>query len=267
MRWHDKQNFFKEYSMSAPQWQLKTPLSAIVFDCDGTLSAIEGVNELAKNKGVYVVVEALTTEAMNVTGINPEIYQKRLNLISPKKSQIQALSNQYFHNHMPDISDVINIYQLLNKTVYLVSAGVNPAILLFGNKLNIPSENIYAVDISFDEQGNYVDFDRHSPLIYNHGKRDIVNQLKIKHPEILHVGDGLNDYITHDVVTRYVGYGGVFYRENLANLCQYYINTLSLSPLLPLSLTEHECKFLMEEELIIYRKGMDAINTEKVKVK
>ena len=83
----------------------------------------------------------------------------------------------------------------------------------------------------------------------------------------MHVGDGLNDYITHDVVTRYVGYGGVFYRENLANLCQYYINTLSLSPLLPLSLTEHECKFLMEEELIIYRKGMDAINTEKVKVK
>ena len=38
--------------MKAPTWQLDHPINAIVFDCDGTLSIIEGIDELARNNGV-----------------------------------------------------------------------------------------------------------------------------------------------------------------------------------------------------------------------
>lgn len=250
---------------AAPHWQLKTPLSAIVFDCDGTLSAIEGVNELAKNNGVYAVVEALTTEAMNVSGLNPELYQQRLDLICPKEEQIQALAQDYFTHRVPDVHAVIQLLQRLNKTVYLVSAGVNPAVNLFGDRLGVPREQIFAVDLTFDEAGNYMDFDRQSPLIHNHGKREIVTQLKEKHATILHIGDGLNDYVTHDIVTRYVGYGGVYYRDHLALLCDYYIRSVSLAALLPLSLTQSEVDVLAEEEMDLYHKGISAIQDLEVK--
>ena len=66
--------------MTTTDWQLKNPIEAIVFDCDGTLSAIEGVNELAKNSGVHQIIEELTHKAMSVAGLNPELYQKRLDL-------------------------------------------------------------------------------------------------------------------------------------------------------------------------------------------
>jgi phosphoserine phosphatase len=238
-------------------WQLKNPIDAVIFDCDGTLSTIEGINELAKNNGVGDIIAALTHEAMSVSGLNPEIYQQRLHLIHPKKHQVQALGDLYFKHCVPDAMHVIQILQRLHKTVYIVSAGVNPAVTIFGEKLGIPREQIYAVNMEFDLAGNYLDFDHASPLIFNHGKRQIVELLKNKHPHILHIGDGLNDYITHDIVTRYIGYGGVYYRENLANLCEYYIRSLSLAPILPLCLTEQESKILLTHELKLYLHGMN----------
>ena len=251
--------------MSIADWQLKTPLDTIIFDCDGTLSAIEGINELAKNKGIYSHIEALTHEAMSVAGLNPELYEKRLNLICPNISQVQALGKHYYLNRVPDAHDIIQILHRLNKCVYLISAGLNPAVSIFGEMLSIPHENIFAVNTKFDDQGNYLDFDRDSPLIYNQGKRQIVESLKTKHTHILHIGDGLNDYVTHDIVTRYVGYGGVYYRENMEALCEYYIHSLSLSPLLPLCLTAQEINLLHDHELILYKKGESAIANQEVK--
>lgn len=246
-------------------WQLKTPIDAILFDCDGTLTRLEGVNELAKTNGVGEHIETLTHEAMSITGLTPELYQKRLHLIHPKESQIKKLGQLYFDHCVPDAHALIQILQRLQKSVYVVSAGMNPAVAIFGEKLNIPAEHIYAVNLQFDCQGDYLDFDRTSPLIHNHGKRKIVEKLKSKHPNILHIGDGLNDYVTHDIVTRYIGYGGVYYRENLASLCQYYIQTLSLAPLLPLCLTQEESEQLSQHEFKLYHKGMNAILNQEVK--
>lgn len=253
--------------MTIPGWQLQTPIDAIVFDCDGTLSAIEGVNELARSNGVYEIVEALTTEAMSITGINPELYQKRLNLIHPKEQQLYALAEEYYRHSVPDIFAIILLLQRLNKSVYLASAGLNPAVAIFGKKLSIPHEHIYAVDTHFDQAGNYLDYDRSSPLIHNYGKRDIVCQLKNKHPHIVHIGDGLNDFSTHDIVTRFIGYGGVYYREQMEKVCQYYITTPSLAPLLPLCLTPDELEELTEQEQALYKKGVQAILDQQVKVR
>lgn len=229
-------------------WQLQDPVSAIVFDCDGTLSTIEGIDELAKMNGVSAEVQLLTAEAMGQSGLNPMLYQKRLDLVFPNREQVQELGYQYFANQVPDAKLVIDIFQRLKKEVYIVSAGLYPAIKIFAELLNVPPANIFAVDIQFDEKGQFVDYDRTSPLVYHHGKREIVTQLKAHHPRILHIGDGMNDLVTKDLVTRFVGYGGVFYRENIATQCQHYIKTPSLASLLKLALTPHEYSLLPHSE-------------------
>src|SRR5829696_8761045 len=109
--------------MNIPPWQLQTPISAIVFDCDGTLSAIEGINELARNNGVYDIVSELTHEAMSKTGLNPNVYQNRLELINPTQAQVQQLAQLYSIHCVPDANDVIRIFQRMNKSVYIMSAG------------------------------------------------------------------------------------------------------------------------------------------------
>jgi len=250
--------------MTSPSWQLSNPVSAIVFDCDSTLSSIEGIDFLAKNNGVGEAVKLLTTEAMSRTGLTPSLYQKRLDLVTPRREQVHALGHQYFAHRAPDISDVITLFKRLNKAIYLVSASVNPAVKIFGEMLQIPVENVFAVDLRFDQQGNFLDFERSSPLINNDGKRNILEQLKTQHKHIIHIGDGLNDIVTLDLVTRFIGYGGVAYRKNIADLCKFYINTLSFSPLVPLTLTLDELTSLSPEESLLYEKGLAAIQEGKV---
>lgn len=249
--------------MRTTNWQLQTPIEAIVFDCDGTLSAIEGVDELAKSNGVGDQVVALTAKAMGETGLNEALYHERLKLIYPHRDQVLALGQLYFHHQVPDVALVINLLQRLNKSVYVASAGLSPAVKLFGELLNIPTKNIFAVDISFDEQGKFHTFDRTSPLITQHGKRMIISQLKNKHQTIVHVGDGLNDIVTHDLVTRFIGYGGIFYRKNIADLCQYYIQSASLTPLLPLILTQAEMQQLSIPDQKLCERGLALMSEGK----
>lgn len=250
--------------MTTPTWQLLRPIDAIVFDCDGTLSVIEGIDELARHNGVGEAVQSLTERAMAQTGINPDLYQARLALVAPKQEQVLALGKQYYAQQVPDVKDVIQLLTRLNKSIYLVSAGLYPAVKIFGELLQIPSAHIFGVEVEFDEQGHYVTYDLASPLVHNGGKRDIVTQLKTRHSHIIHVGDGLNDFVTHDLVTRFIGYGGAFYRKNLAAACQFYIHTLSMAPLLPWTLTQDEYALLNAEEKALYHKGLAAIEAGAV---
>ncbi len=246
--------------MLPPSWQLKTPLDAIIFDCDGTLSAIEGIDELAEIKGKGATVRAMTAEAMGKTGLNPSLYHDRLQLVLPTKNDVLALGQSYIDHITKDTASVIQLFQRLRKEIYIISAGLYPAVAFFGESLGIPAKNIFAVGIQFDSQGRFVDFEQNSLLTHNDGKRNIVSHLTTKHPQIGYVGDGLNDLSVYDLVTRFVGYGGTYYRENIAARCQYYIDTKSMTPLLPLTLTHDEYIQLNKEERELYQQGLpDAI--------
>ena len=58
-------------------WQLKSPIDTVIFDCDSTLSRIEGIDELAQNANIKATVSALTDYAMTQAGMNPAIYAQR----------------------------------------------------------------------------------------------------------------------------------------------------------------------------------------------
>lgn len=219
------------------------PIDAVVFDCDGTLSSIEGIDELAEANGVGAEVKKLTEEAMGHSGINPQLYRQRLALVLPTAQQVKALGEDYFLHKTADLLTVLQVLTDLGKAVYVVSAGLFPAVAGFARRLNLLESHVFAVNVYFNDSGNYLDFDHHSPLVLADGKRYIVQELQKRHPRLVYVGDGLNDLATQDIVTRFVGYGGAYYRENIRQMCQYYITEPSMLPLLHLCLTKEEMQF------------------------
>ena len=245
--------------LTIPNWQLANPIDAIIFDCDGTLSAIEGIDELASQNQVGAKVAALTAIAMGQTGINPEIYRERLQLVEPRQEQVLQLGKLYLDHLAPDAEAVIQIFLRLQKVLYIASAGLKPAVTLLGHALQIPEKNIFAVDIQFDTAGRYLNFDTHSPLTVATGKRQIVQQLMQQYANIAHIGDGLNDFVVRDLVTRFIGYGGFFYRANIEAGCDFYIKDHSLAGMLPLLLTRAESEALSPAERTLYDKGLTAL--------
>lgn len=229
-------------------YALKKPLDTIIFDCDGTLSQIEGIDYLAKINGVKESVALLTEQAMAKTGISTSLYEARLNLVKPTYSQITTLSEIYFKNVSLDAKKVIRILKKLDKEIYIFSAGVNPAVKLFGEKLSVPEKNIFAVNLQFNSHGEYIDFDRQSPLTQKFGKKKLIQTLRQR--TIGYIGDGMNDVeVLHDV-ERFVGYGGAFYRENIQKMVPFYSTEKSFMALLPFLLTQDELPILQNIQYV-----------------
>ncbi|OGO90084.1 MAG: hypothetical protein A3F10_05295 [Coxiella sp. RIFCSPHIGHO2_12_FULL_42_15] len=250
--------------MQAFQWQIEYPLDAILFDCDSTLSAVEGITVLAKYNNVYPQVHALTEKAMAETGLNAGLYRARLDLVRPQQSQMMYVIDAYWQALTPDVDKVITCLHALGKAVYVVSAGITQAVVPFAERLGIAGKNVFAVNVSFDQQGHYQRFDKHSPLTTQCGKSQIVTELRKIHKHIAHVGDGMNDIEAAKAVDRFVGYGGSCYRESIAKLSPFYIRCLSLSPLLPLFLTRDEVTKLSPSAKTLYQRGLTYIQQDAV---
>jgi len=210
---------------------MKKTFDAVVFDVDSTLTQVEGIVELAKQNGCGEEIEEITQAAMDTTGMTEEIYAQRLQKINPTSDQVNALGEQYYEERIPEIKKVLSLL-LANKEVYLVSAGLFPAVSFFAKKLGLNDNNVYAVNISFDENGNYIDFDRASPLVKTGGKRNVLKEIKSKHNSVVMIGDGSDDLFTKDVVDLFIGFGGVREREMVKKESEVYISSRSMLPVL-----------------------------------
>ncbi|OGT30715.1 MAG: hypothetical protein A3E87_07080 [Gammaproteobacteria bacterium RIFCSPHIGHO2_12_FULL_35_23] len=225
-------------------WQLKNPLDAILFDCDGTLSQLEGIVALAEQTGQQDYVAKLTEQAMGAQGLTPDLYRKRLDCVRPNLKQVEHLGQLYIDKLSADVFETIQILQQADKKVFILSAGLWPAVALLADYLRVPRIQVFAVPINFTKQGDYQDFDQNSPLCNLFGKKMIAEQIKRNYPRLALVGDGQNDFEAVETVERFIGYGGNFYREKLFNAVNFYIRSTSLSPVLPLCLMKHEIEKL-----------------------
>lgn len=238
---------------------LKKPIDAICFDCDSTLSSIEGIDELARLRGIFDPIAAITKKEMNSTGISGNNYRHRLELIKPTLLEMQQLANIYLQHTSKHCQEVLNVLSTLHKPLFIISAGNNPSVTLFGEKLGFAPKNCFAVDLYFDRHGDYQDFDQENPMITANGKADIINTLALSYPRIIHIGDGMNDAAIINDITRFIGYGGNNFREKVAALSPFYISCQSLLPILPLSLTANEARKLSKEQYEHYQQGLDLL--------
>ena len=221
---------------------LRPPFQRFIFDCDSTLSSVEGVEELATTDELRASIEALTCEAM--TGKVPldEIYGRRLELMAPRQRDVNRIGQRYIETAVPGAREVISALHALDKEVRIVSGGLRLPVVTFGLWLGIRNERIDAVQISFDKHGRYQDFDRQSPLARNGGKQELVAAMPPMRTVL--IGDGITDAETREVVDGFVCFGGVIYRKEVAALADAVVDSADLRALLPATLSEDELAFL-----------------------
>lgn len=187
----------------------------LFLDCDSTICAIEGVDELAALRGPEVekkVIE-LTNQAMDGTVPIDEVFARRLDLIEPSREMCAQVATMYIEKISPHASEVITQLQNEGWEVIIISGGFTPVIEPLANQLGI--KKTYAVDLDFDKVGNYQGFDKESPTARNGGKPDIIRTFKEGNPSLTTVmmGDGISDLETNTVVDLFIGYGGVVSRD------------------------------------------------------
>ncbi|MCA0457338.1 MAG: HAD-IB family phosphatase [Chloroflexi bacterium] len=233
--------------MDATRW---TSFDLIFFDCDSTLSSIEGIDELARFKGKEWRVGVLTDKAMNGDLDLSEVYGKRLQAIRPTRGELKAIEERYWETLVPDAQAVINALKALGKQVFIVSGGLAEPVRGFGKRLGVGPENIRAVELEYNElsgdwwqyhqpqtqhRQTYLDYNE-GPLTVSSGKPAIIQSLAAgKHGRRLMVGDGASDLATRPVVDLFVGFGGVVKRDKVVNGSDVFVSVNSLAPILPLA--------------------------------
>jgi phosphoserine phosphatase len=208
----------------------------ICFDCDSTLSRVEGIDELARRNGLFEQVAALTDAAMNGELALEDVYASRLELIKPDKSAIEWLAKLYIAELVEGVSETINTLQANNKLIHIISGGLRQAILPLAEQMGIPEEHVHAVDVLFDEDGNYQDFARHSPLAVSGGKARICRRLRMHHSSLVMIGDGKTDLEAKLAGAYMIGFGGVVRRPLVEEQADSYVVDTSLAAILPLVL-------------------------------
>jgi len=218
------------------------PFAAVYFDCDSTLATVEGIDELLGRVAPDVRAEvlALTRQAMEGTLPLAEVYETRLAKIAPTRAMLESVSEVYVRHLTPGAAETVAALQSLGKVVGVVSGGLRIPVAALAAHLGIPDENVHAVPVLFDAQGNYVDFDRRSPLWRNGGKVDVMRALPPGHRPTALVGDGITDLEAAVAVDRFVGFGGVEVRTAVKARSSHWVEEPDLTAVLPHLLTDDE---------------------------
>lgn len=206
----------------------------IAFDCDSTLSSIEGVDELARLAGpeIFQQVEESTNQAMNGEIAVEEVFGRRLELIRPTREQCLQIGRLYLETIEPTARETIATLQKEGWTCLIISGGFAPCIEPLAHDLGI--SRIEAVPLSFDQDGSYTGFDESYPTTRSGGKPEIIEALKKEFsPEtIVMVGDGVSDLETAPLVDQFIGYLGFVSRPKVAQNSPVTATSLSEIPAL-----------------------------------
>lgn len=206
----------------------------IVFDCDSTLSAIEGVDELGALRGeaVKAAVEALTNQAMAGEIPIAEVFPRRMELIRPTREECAAIGRRYIEEVEPTALATLAALRADGWRIAILSGGFVPVIEPLAAHLGIGQ--IEAVPLHFAPDGGYAGFDENYPTTRNGGKPEILARLKTEHCAVrtVMVGDGVSDLETQPMVDLFIGFGR--YAERAKVKAEAHAFVTSLIDILPL---------------------------------
>jgi phosphoserine phosphatase len=213
-----------------------TMFQQIFFDCDSTLTTIEGIDELAKEPKLKARIEHLTKEAMLGRLDFRDALQKRLELLRPTRKDFQNIGLHYIKNTFPGAKELITFLKQRQKQVYIVSGGFKTAILPFAAHLGIPEHNVFANEVVFDKQGHLQKLNFNNPLIHTNGKAQFMRSHRLLNPhkKTAFIGDGVTDLATAPFVNRFIGFGSVQIRPRVRAKSRHFFTDENLLKLLPL---------------------------------
>lgn len=204
----------------------------ICFDCDSTLSKIEGIDELAERVGLGAEMSKLTDAAMNGEVPLEAVYERRLSLIRPDRNSIDWLADLYIEQIVDGVKDVFETLTEQSKELHIISGGIRQAILPLAGYLGLPETQVHAVDIYFNEDGSYLGYDQDSPLARSGGKAEICRRLLKAQGSLVMIGDGKTDMEAKQAGAVVIGFGGVVDRQIVRDQSDFYCADPSLMSIL-----------------------------------
>lgn len=201
----------------------------IFFDCDSTLSSIEGIDELGRACGpeVFAEVEALTNAAMNGEVPINEVFARRMEIIQPSRKLCDNIGELYVETVTPGTPELINLLKADGWTPIILSGGFAPLIEPLARHLGI--RHVEAVPLFFHEDGSYAGFGHDYPTTRNGGKPDIIAEWKaaLRPETVIMVGDGISDLEARRETDLFVGFGGVVPRPAVKAKADIWIESMS----------------------------------------
>lgn len=194
------------------------PRGRLIFlDCDSTLSAIEGIDELARVRGagIFAEVAALTDAAMNGEIPLDQVFGRRMQVICPTRAMADEVAMRYVERMVPGMDRWVAILKQEGWVPVILSGGFAPLIEPLARVLGI--DHVEAVPLHFDASGGYAGFGEDFPTTRNGGKNEVIREWRqAMLPErVVMVGDGVSDLETKEDVDLFVGFGAVVARERV----------------------------------------------------
>lgn len=211
----------------------------VFFDCDSTLSSLEGIDELAREAGVLEEFAELTRAAMSGAVKLEDVYARRLDRVRPSRASLDRVGAAYCETIVAGAVETIAALQVAGTEVHVVSGGLLPAVRALASKLGLPEDRVHAVDVVFDESGDYAGFDESSPLARTGGKPELCASLLGGRRGAI-VGDGITDAEAAPPCELFVGFGGVAAREPVRERAGAWVAGPSLIGVLDHLLSEDE---------------------------
>ena len=167
------------------------PFDRVVFDCDSTLSEIEGIDELAAMNGVPYEVADMTRQAMGGDVPFEDVFARRLDIIRPTRKQLDGVGKLYVASLVEDAAATTAALAHLGIEVRLVSGGYEEALSPLAAKLGIDPGRLHANRLAFGPGGEYEGFNSDNPLCRSGGKTEVIKSLP--HRSTIFIGDGASD--------------------------------------------------------------------------
>jgi phosphoserine phosphatase len=208
---------------------------SVIFDCDSTLSAIEGIEELAHAHRTEIA--QLTEAAMRGEIALEDVYGRRLELVRPTRDQVAALGERYVRTLVTDARETVAALLAESIEVRVLSGGIRQAVVTLALALGLTERAVAAVDVHFDENGDYAGFDESSPLARSGGKRTILERWLPELPRpVMLVGDGATDLEARPPADTFVAFAGVVERPVVIDAADVVVRAPSLAPIVVLAL-------------------------------
>ncbi len=190
--------------------------ASVVLDVDSTLCGVEGIDWLSRMRGPEVasLIAEITERAMRGEVRLENVYGERLATVGPHIEDVDALGRAYVDTIADGARAAIEKWHAHGVHVVLVSGGIKRAVLKVAEFVGIDASNVHAVDVRFDNNGDYESFDTASPLTTDNGKHDVVAGLNLQKP-VLAVGDGNTDLAMRGAVDTFGAFVGFIARENV----------------------------------------------------
>lgn len=221
------------------------PFPVTLFDCDSTLSSVEGIDELADCEEQQQQIAALTDAAMDGKRPLEDVYGQRLAVLQPTRTKMLAVRDRYKAAVVPHSRQLIAALNELNNESWVISGGLDEPVAEFAAWLGFPPNRIRAVCTEFDplhgewwKPGHAVEHYASyatTGLTTSTGKADIIRQYVNNDGRKLFVGDGMSDLAAAEAVDLFVAFAGVTSRPGVVDNAPIVITAKSLAPVLALA--------------------------------